>query len=164
MKSNESKKYEEAIECFDKAIKLNTYDLDLYYNREIAINEFKQHIYEDDGKIIKRDEDGGEIIIKYSDDLDGYEKNANVLLFCLDKFQEAIEYFNKVIELNPNDSIVFNNKGLAFYYLQLYEDAIECFDDAIESNSKNTLAYYNKSMALFRLEKYQEYLFRAAAA
>ncbi len=146
---NESKKYEEAFECFNKAIELEPDDFDSYYNREIAINELKQNsdlVNANRNKITKQT----------ANDLDGYKKNANVLLFYLDEYKEAIEYFNKLIEINPDDSVAFNNKGLALYYLQRYEDAIQCFDDAIESNSKYTLAYYNKSMALFRLEEYQK--------
>ena len=106
----------------DKDFKLNPNDLDSYYNRVIAINEFKQHIYENNGKIIKLDENGGEIIINYSDDLDGYEKNANVLLFYLDKFQEAIEYFNKLQELINSSTLRKNWSEEQQEYLNIYAD------------------------------------------
>jgi len=78
------KKYEEAIECFDKAVDLDLDDLDSYYNREIAINELKQNknlVDEYRNKIIKQN----------LNDLDGYKKNANILLFYLDEYEKAID-------------------------------------------------------------------------
>ena len=47
----------------------------------------------------------------------------------LKKYQEAIQCFDKYIELEPNYSNVYENKGAA-----LYEEAIKCCNKTIKLN------------------------------
>ena len=53
-------------------------------------------------------------------------------MFKLKKYQEAIECFDKSIELEPNYSKAYENKGAA-----LYEEAIKCCNKAIKLNQIN---------------------------
>jgi tetratricopeptide (TPR) repeat protein len=54
----------------------------------------------------------------------------------LGKYHEAIECFNKAIEINPHYEYAWNNKGVALDKLGKYHEATECFNKAIEI--KNT--------------------------
>ena len=72
------------------------------------------------------------------------------------KYQVLLECYNKAIELNPNYSDAYCNKGSALYYLERYQEAIECYNKAIELNPNYSNAYNNKGLALKNLERYQE--------
>jgi Flp pilus assembly protein TadD len=48
------------------------------------------------------------------------------------KYQEAIEHFDKALEVYPKNKGVLNNKGLALDSLGKYEDAKGCYDKARE--------------------------------
>jgi len=88
----------------------------------------------------------------------------------LSKIEESIEnysnayftksnryiFYNKAIELNPNDSNAYNNKGLALAGLKRHQEAIECFNKAIELNPNYSIAYCSKGSALGSLERHQE--------
>jgi tetratricopeptide (TPR) repeat protein len=48
------------------------------------------------------------------------------------KYEDAIDHFNKTIELNPSSSSVYYNKGICLGKSGKYFEAIDCFDKAIE--------------------------------
>ena len=55
-------------------------------------------------------------------------------MYNLNKYEEAIECYDKAIQINPNYSNAFNIKGHALYNLNKYEETIECYDKAIQIN------------------------------
>ena len=66
----------------------------------------------------------------------------------LNKSDEAIKAFDKAIEINPQDSKAWNNKGLDLRKLGKYDEAIKAYDKAIENNPQNSMAWYKKRLAL----------------
>ncbi len=82
--------------------------------------------------------------------------NKGNALATLDKYSEAIDCFDKAIELNPNHARAYSNKGNALYDLDNYSEAIDCFDKAIELNPNHAHAYSNKGNALYDLGKHSE--------
>ena len=72
------------------------------------------------------------------------------------KNAEAIENFDKLIELNPNISNAYNNKGVALGYLNKYQEAINNYNKAIELDPKNFEPYKNKFCPLYNLKRYEE--------
>ena len=66
----------------------------------------------------------------------------------LNKSDEAIKPFDKAIEINPQDSKAWNNKGLDLRKLGKYDEAIKAYDKAIENNPQNSMAWYKKRLAL----------------
>ena len=77
-------------------------------------------------------------------------------LYELGRYEEAIEEFDKAIELDPNDPDYHYYKGIALYELHKYEEAIEEFDKAIELDPNDPVYHYNKGLALGELHKYEE--------
>lgn len=69
------------------------------------------------------------------------------------KYEEAIECFDKIIELNPAFIKAYNNKGISLSWLSRDEEAIECFDKAIGLNPEDHEAYNNKQLILSKLNK-----------
>ena len=71
-------------------------------------------------------------------------------------YTEAIAYFDKVLAINPNNSLALNNKGAALYGLGIYNESIAYFDKALSVNPGYTTALYNKGAALSKLGIYNE--------
>lgn len=76
-----------------------------------------------------------------------------------EKNEDAIDAYDKAIELNPTHTSAWNNKGIAMFRMKRYEDAISCYDKTIEINPDHANAWYNKAKALRGLG--QSYLDKA---
>ena len=74
------------------------------------------------------------------------------------KFFEAIEYFNKILEMDPTDSIALGNKGAALTQLNRPDDAILVYDQALQIDPTNINILNNKAATLFSLGKIDESL------
>ncbi|HMM04272.1 tetratricopeptide repeat protein [Dysgonomonas sp.] len=66
-------------------------------------------------------------------------------------FKEAILYYDKAIEMNPNNSEAWLYKGWALCERGLYEEAKTYFNEAIKLNPEHSESYYYKE-ALKRKE------------
>ncbi|MDF1533086.1 MAG: tetratricopeptide repeat protein, partial [Methanosarcinaceae archaeon] len=73
-------------------------------------------------------------------------------LYDLEKYEEAIEAFDRAIELDPKDAFNWNFKGNALYDLEKYEEAIKAFDKAIELDPEDAINWNLKGHALYDLE------------
>lgn len=76
------------------------------------------------------------------------------------EYKMAIEYFSKVIKMNPNFSEAYVNRGTAYsriknpdakssFYDEQINNAISDFDKAIAIDPKNGYAYYNRAVAKY---------------
>ncbi len=65
-------------------------------------------------------------------------------------YKQAIKYFSKAIEYNPNDASLYNNRGLAYYNLEQYNKAIADYTKAIEIKPNFADAYYNRGLAYLK--------------
>ena len=72
------------------------------------------------------------------------------------KHKEAIEHYNKVIEINPQYAETYYNRGVAKSVLGKHEEAIEDYSEAIEINPQFAEAYYNRGAAKSALGQKQE--------
>ena len=73
-------------------------------------------------------------------------------------YNEAIMFYNKAIELDPNDPFPYYNKALAYEALGRYPDAVIAADKALRRDPNCAIAYNTKAMALFALSRYDEAL------
>lgn len=80
-------------------------------------------------------------------------------------FKEALNYYEKAIELAPNEVTYYNNKAACLIEMKEFEKAIEACDKAIEISKsghydyeKLARALSRKASALSNLEKYDEAL------
>ncbi|MBU7018873.1 MAG: tetratricopeptide repeat protein, partial [Theionarchaea archaeon] len=72
--------------------------------------------------------------------------------------EEALEAFEKAIELDDKNISAWINKGYALRNLRRYEEALEAFEKAIELDDKNVDAWITRGYALGILERYEEAL------
>ena len=73
----------------------------------------------------------------------------------LKKFVESESFYDKALEIDPNNPDLWNGKGEALTNLRRYQEAIECFDKAL-SIQPNWESWRSKGEALTNLRRYQE--------
>ena len=176
-----NKQFEQAIEFFNKSIKLNSTFAPAYNNRGcsyINLNQYDKAI-EDYSKAIELNLNDSKVYFNRGNlynDLNQYGKaiedyNKAIELdsnysdaYCnraasysgLEQYDKAIKDYNKAIELNPNASEVYSNRSDSYNNLEQYHKAIEDCNKAIELNSENSTAYNNRGDAYTGLEQYNE--------
>jgi tetratricopeptide (TPR) repeat protein len=64
------------------------------------------------------------------------------------RYLEAIECYNKAIELRSRYAEAMNNKGTSLYHMGRYEEAIDCYTKAIEFDPDFALAHKNRRITL----------------
>ncbi len=71
-------------------------------------------------------------------------------------YSEAIQCYDKALEINPVMADVWNNKGLALARIAKYEEAVTCYDKAIDLRPDDEEVIYNKGIALAHLGRTKE--------
>lgn len=71
-------------------------------------------------------------------------------------FEEAIYFYNKCIEINPNDYEGYNNRGATFSRIGEKDKAFVDFDKAIELKTDYALAYHNRGQIFFEKGEYNK--------
>lgn len=90
-------------------------------------------------------------------DNDAYEWNEKgMALSSTRRYKEAIECYDKAIEIDPDDEWAWHNKGLALSDLGIYDEAIQCYNKAIDIDKDFVDAWTDKGGALFTLARYDE--------
>ena len=77
-------------------------------------------------------------------------------LASLGRYEEAILYFDKVLEIDPHDANALNDKGSCLDELGRHEDALRCFDQALKIAPRKMNALNNKGNCLNSLGRYEE--------
>lgn len=77
-------------------------------------------------------------------------------LFLQGRYGDAVEAYNKALEMDPYYSIAWNRRGYALTKLGYYEEAIRNFDRAIELDPYYGQAWDNKGDVLYRIGQYNE--------
>ncbi|MGI5992127.1 MAG: tetratricopeptide repeat protein [Methanosarcina sp.] len=168
--------YEEAIKAFDKAIEINSQDLEAWNNKGfclVHLGDYEEAIKAFD-KAIEIDSQSSEVwnnkglcltnLGDYEKAMKAYDKaieidsqsleawyNKGLALKSLDNYEEAIKAFDKAIEVNSHDSDAWYNKGYSLECLGNYEEAIKAFDKVIEIDPQDSYAWYNKGTCLAHL-------------
>ncbi len=89
-------------------------------------------------------------------DSDEIYNNKCLTLINLNRFNEAIECYEKALKINPNNVKAWNNKAFALHNLNRLEEAIECYDEALKIDPNFTSALQNKAFALRTLNRLEE--------
>ena len=75
---------------------------------------------------------------------------------CLEEYSQAINWYDKYLDLEPYDSIIWFNKAVVLCHLEQYNDAISCYDFAIAIKDDFAGAWYNRGNALGSLGRLLE--------
>jgi superkiller protein 3 len=68
----------------------------------------------------------------------------------------AIEYYQKAINIDPNDADAYGNMGIAYAKLEDYREAIKCYQKVIAIDPNLAAAYGNMGSAYYYLKNYRE--------
>jgi tetratricopeptide (TPR) repeat protein len=171
----------EAIDDYDKAIKLDPDYTYAYNNRGVAKENLgkSQDAINDFDKVIQLNPNYAHAyynrgiakmtLNKSQDAIDDFDKAIQLRLadadvYCrrgaskqsLDKYQDAIDDYDKAIQLNPDDAFAYNNRGVSKQNLGKYQDAIDDYDKAIQLDPDYTEVYYSRGASKQNLGKYQD--------
>ena len=72
------------------------------------------------------------------------------------RYEEAISYYDHILEINPDDQKALLNKGSVLIELNRIEEAIKYYDKILEINPNNVKALASKGIALSHLQKDDE--------
>ena len=72
------------------------------------------------------------------------------------RYEEAIKYYDKILEINPEDQKALLNNGSVLIELDKFEEAIKYYDKILEINPNNVKALASKGIALSHLQKDDE--------
>lgn len=81
--------------------------------------------------------------------------NKAQIFYEMRQYENAIQSFEKAIELNPNDGMAYNDKGVAEYMLKRYNNAIQSLQQAIIINTHDTKPYNNIGYLFYSLGDYE---------
>ena len=70
--------------------------------------------------------------------------NEGIVQLESQSYTEAIEYFDRVIEINPSHTSAQNAKGVAYFELRKWDKAIEAFDASIAADSTSYKPFFNR--------------------
>ncbi|MGI0061522.1 MAG: tetratricopeptide repeat protein [Nitrosotalea sp.] len=70
--------------------------------------------------------------------------------------RDAIFYFDKVLDVEPNHFDALTNKGNALGKLGKYDQAITCYDTILKDKPEHTICLINKGLALHYLKRYDQ--------
>jgi protein O-GlcNAc transferase len=68
------------------------------------------------------------------------------------KCKEAIEWYDKFLNIKPNDIAGLLNEGVALVNMQKFKEAIELYNKALEIAPNCTEAWYYKGSALDKID------------
>ncbi len=94
----------------------------------------------------------------------GIEATANDFFqkaYCLNelsRYSEALESYDRALELDPKNVYAWNNRGNTLNSLSRYSEALESYDRTLELDPKDTIAWNNRGYTLYNLSRYSEAL------
>jgi tetratricopeptide (TPR) repeat protein len=75
--------------------------------------------------------------------------HKGVEFYGQEKYEEAIQAFDRAAETNPQYADAWSRKGIVLNQLGRYDEAIKAFDKAIEINPQSAKDWIDKGDALY---------------
>jgi tetratricopeptide (TPR) repeat protein len=84
-----------------------------------------------------------------------YEEIGRLLVSC-GRYEEAVDTYKRVVELNPREQNGYYSLGLAYYRTGMKEKSVECFRKAICIKPDSYRSYYNLAVVLEEMNQEDE--------
>lgn len=127
------KKFKEAITNWVRAISVNSYDPDYYFNLGIAFFEIKN--YQESVENLKK-----------AISLCPIYHKAHLILgtvyLKIRKYEDAEKYLKESINFYPNHALSYLNLGATYSILKRYDESIEMFNKTIKLSPKEVRAHF----------------------
>ncbi|WP_071191549.1 tetratricopeptide repeat protein [Trichormus sp. NMC-1] len=141
-----SKRYEEALATFDKAIDLQPDSYIAWDSRGIALYYLKR--YKD--SFVSHDK-----AVELKPDHALGWSNRGIPLNRLKRYTEALASFDKAIDLKYNFDPTWSSRGNALYWLKRYTEALAAYEKAI-AIKPSSANWQSKGAALQQLNRYKD--------
>lgn len=79
-----------------------------------------------------------------------------VLMAQKGHWEEALDFFNQSLKLNPNLAGAWNNRGTCLFHLGRFAEACRSYEVALELDPRNALLHKNYGSVLLALRRYKE--------
>ncbi len=132
-------RYDEAISELTKGIGIDPAYYRLYVNRGVSYSHKQMY-----NEAVK---DYSKAIGLNPGDAMTYLNRGGIYTDNLNRPEEGMKDFKKVLELQPNHLDAMINIGVACYKLQKFDEAIVQFDQVLKRDPKNAKAYYMKAIS-----------------
>ena len=145
----ENEEYTRASELLDTYIKRNPEDSHLWFEK---------------GWISEKCGDNGEALMDYDQALSldlGCTKaiaNKAILLMREKRPADALECYDLLIEVKPDNAAVHHSRGLVLKLMERYDEAIDAFEKAISLDPSDTDTLLENAILLLERERYEEAL------
>ncbi|ELV06305.1 tetratricopeptide repeat protein, partial [Brachyspira hampsonii] len=144
-KYNDGKHDNKIIELCDEGLNTDNKNIQLYLFKCNSLKRLEKYhnnknycfqIIENYTKVIELSNNNYTLFEAY------FNRGANYNF--IEKYNKAIEDFNKAIEINPNYCVTYYNRGISYFKLGYYEKSVEDFSKTIKIFSDYYIAYYNR--------------------
>ena len=181
---NRLERYDEALDCLEKAIKIDSNYARAWRIRGDVLDDLKRY---DEAlpsldKAIKIDPNNASSwrirgyvlknLKRYEEALESYDRaielddndklawswRGQVLNNNLERYDEALESYDRAIKLDDNDKLAWIWRGQVLSNLKRYEEALSSYDQALELDTNDKLAWVKRGDALSNLKRYEEAL------
>src|SRR5438552_4074067 len=76
--------------------------------------------------------------------------------YALERYEEAVEAYDRAIAADPNSEEAWNNKGFTFFMLGIHEEALSCYEKALAINPTYKQTWYNKGYTFHGINRLEE--------
>jgi len=76
--------------------------------------------------------------------------------FSKRKYDQAIDYFDISLRIDGQNSIAWNNKGLALARMEKIDESLACYEKALEITPEDHVFLINKGNILYKKRDYRE--------
>lgn len=142
--------YEDALNCFNEVIMSEPKNYSALSHRARLLGRLRrtEEAIEAHHKILEIENKDNDIQLL---------RIKGISFHILGMTQQAIQAYDKILLLYPNDSYVLNKKGTFLDYLGRYNEAIECFDRVLKLNPKNIVCLCKKAYSYLIVKHLFEY-------
>jgi tetratricopeptide (TPR) repeat protein len=140
-------RHEEAIVCYDKALRLHPRFASAWAGKGLANNSLGRYL----DAIRCYDE---ALRLDRQNPAAWYNKGNS--LCALSRFEGALNSFNEALILDPGDARAWHNKGVCLASLGRHDEAISCYDKALELDPSYAVAWRAKAMVEERLGRIRD--------
>ena len=87
-----------------------------------------------------------------------YGKGAVLAVLGSDHYDEAIEYFDKAIEIEPGKAVLYFSKGELLSRMDRLTEALTFYEQGLKYDTKDSCGWCLKGLAFAKLKRYSEAL------
>lgn len=86
----------------------------------------------------------------------GFHNDEGIQALAEDRYEAAKASFEKALELNPKDAVVWGNLGVALTRMEAYDEALNAYAKSLELDPNEPVTIAEVGSLLYRLGRYPE--------